>query len=476
MTAAPADTESSKSAKGVSSKISRGAWSWALFEWARNPWVILGTIYVFAPYVSNVVIGDPVRGQAMIAGWHATAGVIIAITAPFLGAAADRMGRRKPLLAVCIAALALCIAAMWWALPNGAGIPIWVLGAITTASGVAFVYTEVLHNSMLTRVAPPGVLSRVSGMGLSLGNAASVLLLLFVLLTMALPGQVALPFLPDAPMFGLDRAAHEPDRAVTLLSAAWLVVFAVPLFLYTPDLTTTGERFGDAVRHGAGNVLRTIRKLDQYRNVALFLIARMLYADGKTAILIFSGVYASGVMGWNLLEMLSYGILLSVFAVCGGILSGWLDHAVGLKRAVVLEIAVTLVCLVFMVSMSPETLFFMPIAPNVAVWDSPLFATAPEIAYLGFAVIIAISITAAYGSSRALMARLAPAGMEGEVFGLYALSGTATSFLAPALVAYFTTTYQSLRAGFASIALLLFLGLALLLFVKPPHQHGAETG
>ncbi|MBP6689847.1 MAG: MFS transporter [Hyphomonadaceae bacterium] len=469
MTTSPG-TASSKPGQGVDSKISKGAWSWALFEWARNPWVILGTIYVFAPYVSNVVIGDPVRGQAMIAGWHATAGIIIAVTSPFLGAASDRMGRRKPLLAVCIAALALCVAAMWWALPNGAGLPIWLLGAITTASGVAFVYTEVLHNSMLTRAAPPGILSRVSGMGLALGNAASVLLLLFVLVTMALPGQVALPFLPDAPMFGLDRAAHEPDRAVTILSAAWLVLFAIPLFLYTPDLVTTGERFGDAVKHGVGNVIRTIRKLNDYRNVALFLIARMLYADGKTGILIFSGVYASGVMGWDLLEMLSYGILLSVFAVSGGILSGWLDHAIGLKRAVVLEIAVTLACMLFMVSMSPETMFFMPITPNVAIWESPLFATAPEVAYLGFAIIIAISITAAYGSSRALMARLAPAGMEGEVFGLYALSGSATAFLAPGLVAYFTTTYHSLRAGFASIAILLLAGLTLLFFVKPPPQ------
>jgi len=455
-------------------KIDRGAWSWALFEWARNPWVLLGTIYVFAPYISNVVIGDPVRGQALIAGWHATAGLIIAITSPFLGAASDRMGRRKPLLAFCTAALAFCIAVQWFALPNGAGLPLWAIGLTVTASGVAFVYTEVLHNSMLTHAAPRHQVSRVSGLGLSLGNAASVLLLLFVLVTMALPGQIALPFIPDAPLFGLDRATHEPDRAVTLLCAAWLILFSIPIFLYTPDLTTTGERFGDAMRHGVGNVIRTIRKLRDYRNVALFLIARMLYADGKTAILIFSGVYASGVMGWDLLEMLSYGILLSIFAVAGGVISGWLDHVVGLKRAVVIEIGVTLVCLVFMVSMSPTTMFFAPIEANVQIWNSPLFATAPEVAYLGFAIVIAISITAAYGSSRALMARLAPSGMEGEVFGLYALSGSATAWLAPGLVAYFTTTYQSLRAGFASIAILLLAGVLLVLFVRPP-QTNAEA-
>ncbi|MBL8545765.1 MAG: MFS transporter [Hyphomonadaceae bacterium] len=474
MSVAPADATSRQG--GAGQKINRGSWSWALFEWARNPWVLLGDIYVFAPYVASVVIGDPVRGQAIIAGWHTISGMIIALSAPFIGAASDRMGRRKPLLALCIGTLALGIGLRWFALPNEAGLTLWAIGLCTVMSGIAFVYTEVLHNSLLTRAAPPSMLSRVSGMGLALGNAASVLLLLFVLITMALPGQVALPFIPEAPLFGLDPAAHEPNRAVTLLCAAWLVLFSIPLFLYTRDLTTTGERFGDAMRHGVGNVIRTIRKLRDYGNVALYLIARMLYADGKTAILLFSGVYASGVMGWGLLEMLCYGITLSIFAVFGGVLSGWLDHAVGLKRAVVIEIAATTACLVFMVSMSPTTMFFMPVTPDVPVWNSPFFATGPELAYLGFAIIIAISITAAYGSSRALMAHLAPAGMEGEVFGLYALSGSATAFLAPALVAYFTTAYHSLRAGFASIAILLLAGLILLLFVKPPpHVSRDET-
>jgi UMF1 family MFS transporter len=451
-------------------RMDRGALSWALFEWARNPWVLLGTIYVFTPYVSNVVIGDPVRGQAIIAGWHTTSGVIIALTAPFLGAATDRMGRRKPLLGVASAVLAAAIIAMWWALPDDAGLPLWAIGACIVVSGVAFVYTEVVHNAMLTRAASPGALSHLSGLGLALGSVASVLLLVFVLVTIALPGQVALPFLPEAPLFGLDPARHEPSRIVTLLCAAWLIVFSVPIFLYTPDLTTTGERFGAALKHGVGNVIRTIVKLRDYRNVALFLVARMLYADGKTAILIFSGVYASGVMDWNLLEMLAYGIILTVFAIAGGLGAGVLDHTVGVKRAVAIEIGATVICLVGMVSMSPSSIFFLPVEPGLVVWQSPVFSTAPELAYLGFAILIAIAITAAYASSRSLMARLAPAGMEGEVFGLYALAGSATAWLAPALVAYFTTTMQSLRAGFASITILLLAGFALLMFVKPPER------
>lgn len=435
--------------------------------------MLLCTIYVLAPYVSNVVIGDPVRGQALISSWHTTSGIIIAITSAFLGAATDRMGRRKPLLALIVGVLAVTIFAQWWAVPGEGGLSLDVLGVVVIVSSIAFVYSEVLHNAMLTRAAHPAVLSHVSGLGLSLGNLASVLLLVFVLVTIALPGQMDLPFIPASPLFGLDPAAYEPSRIVAPICAIWLIIFSVPMFLYTPDLTTTGERFGDAMRHGVGNVIRTLSKLRDYKNVALFLIARMLYADGKTAILIFSGIYAAGVMQWGLIEMLAYGVILTTFAVFGGFIGGWLDHAIGPKRAVVIELAAVLACLIAMVSMtSTSMLFVIPVDPEAKLWDSPLFATAPELGYMGFAIIIAIFITAAYASSRTMMARLAPEGMEGELFGLYALAGSATAWLGPMLVEHFTSTYQSQRAGFASIAILLLVGFVLLLFVKPPRaQH-----
>jgi UMF1 family MFS transporter len=138
---------------------------------------------------------------------------------------------------------------------------------------------------------------------------------------------------------------------------------------------------------------------------------------------------------------------------------------------VAIEIGVTLLCLITMVSMSADRmLFVIPVDPEARVWPGAVFDTAPELAYLGASMLIAISITAAYASSRTLMARLAPKGMEGELFGLYALSGAATVWLGPMLVERFTEAYQSQRAGFSSIAVLLVLGFALLIWVKPPER------
>ncbi len=444
--------------------------SWALFEWARNPYVILMVIYVFAPYLTNVVLGGGARGQATFSSWQTMSGTIVALTSPFLGAAADRMGHRKPLLALVIAIMAPAIFFQYWALPHEAALPLWGIQTIAIIAGVCYTWTEVLHNSMLTLTAKPTQVSQVSGLGLALGNAGGLLVLIFVLFAFALPGQIPVAGLPDRPLFGLNPAAFEPQRIVAPIVGVWLVLFAIPLFLFTPDRNPSGESLFDAMRHGVGNVARTILKLfREYRNVGLYLIARMIYVDGTTAVIIFGGIYASMALHWNFVEMLAFGVILSIFAVLGGFVSAWLDDWLGAKRAVAIEVIVTLICLMIEVSITPNSMFFViPADPSHHVWAGPIFQTAPEVLYLASSVVIAISITAAYASSRALMAHLAPRGMEGELFGLYALSGSASAWLAPLMVTIFTSVYQSARAGFGAIGLLLIVGFVLLLFVKPP--------
>jgi UMF1 family MFS transporter len=444
--------------------------SWALFEWARNPYVLLMVIYVFAPYLTNVVLGGGAHGQTTFSGWQAISGGIVALTSPFLGAAADRMGHRKPLLALVVCIFAPGMFIQYWAMPHDAALPLWAIQWIVIIAGASYTWTEVLHNSMLTLAAKPSQVSRVSGLGLALGNAGGLLLLIFVLFAFALPGQLALPGVPSHPLFGLNPAAFEPQRIVAPICAVWLAVFCIPLFLFTPDRNPSGESLFTAMRHGVGNVARTILRLfREFRNVGLFLIARMIYVDGTTGVIIFGGIYASGALHWNFVELLAFGVILSVFAVLGGFVSAWLDEWIGAKRAVLIEIIITLLCLITEVSITPNSIFFIiPVDPSHHVWSGPIFQTLPEVIYILSSIVIAISITAAYASSRAMMAHLSPPGMEGELFGLYALSSSASAWLAPLMVTVFTAAYQSPRAGFGAIGLLLIVGFLLLLFVKPP--------
>ena len=102
----------------------------------------------------------------------------------------------------------------------------------------------------------------------------------------------------------------------------------------------------------------------------------------------------------------------------GGFVGGWLDAWMGPKRAIQCEIAVTALALISMASFQRDTMFFV-IHPSLEpIWSFPYFRTLPEITYFGVVSFIAISITAAYASSRTLMTRLSPKEMIGELFGI----------------------------------------------------------
>jgi MFS transporter, UMF1 family len=466
------ESEASASTAAGSARLDRSAWGWAFYECGRNPYVILCTIYILAPYIASQLFASGIEGQAAIADWNRNAGIIVALSAPFLGAIADRYGNRKPFLLGVTALMVPLIFSLWWAVPPGTpGLPVWAVGLVITATGVLFAWNEVLHNSMLPNATTPASLPHASGMALALGNGVSVVFLLVMLWGLAFPGVFDLPLVPDQPLFGLDPATHETSRIAGPVAAVWFALAAIPLFLFARDAPRTGLGSGAAVRSGITSLLATIRTLfSQHRNAGTFLVARMLYTDGKTALLIFGGVVAAGVLDWGLLEMTAYGIILSVFAVIGGLLGGWLDTRIGPKNAVVIEIAVTCACLVTMSSQSPTHVFWMPVEPGEAVWGSPVFSTLPELVYLGAAMLVAVSVTAAYSSSRTLLTRLAPPGMAGEFFGLYALAGAATAWLGPMLVGWFTRLFDSQQAGLASILILLVAGLAVLLKVRQPEE------
>ena len=144
-----------RSATGHRAASPAGQFSWALFEWARNPYVLLVTIYLFAPYFSRTVVGDPVRGQAIWGTIAAVGGLVVALLAPFLGAIADAGGKRKPWIGFYVVILATSSLLMWFAMPHSSGWQLVFVGALVVLANTSFEFTQVFHNSLLPTIAPP---------------------------------------------------------------------------------------------------------------------------------------------------------------------------------------------------------------------------------------------------------------------------------------------------------------------------------
>ena len=222
----------------------------------------------------------------------------------------------------------------------------------------------------------------------------------------------------------------------------------MPLFLFTPDRPKTGLGKAEAVRAGLKALGATLRDVRRHKEIVRFLIARMIYIDGLNTLFAFGGIYAAGVYGMDVTEVIYFGIALNASAGVGAALFAWVDDWIGAKRTILIALgAITVIS-----------------AAIVLVDDKALFWT------LG--VMLGVFFGPAQAASRSLMARLAPVGMEAEMFGLYALSGKATAFLGPLLLAWATTAFDSQRAGMATVLIFFIAGFVLLLPLKEPASGG----
>lgn len=449
-------------------RLGRTGWAWAAFQGARDPYVIVIMIYVFAPYFVTHVVGDPVRGQALVAASAKYAGWVVMLTAPLLGAAVDRMGPRKPWLGAVVGLMVPLTACLWWATPGGTGLPVGAIVAIMAAMSVLIAYSETLHNALLLPAAGMAKAGAASGLALAMGNFVSVSVLAFAVWAFALPGKVAWGFIPAAPLFGLDPLSHEPDRIVAPICAALLAIGALPLFALVPDVRPTGTRIGAAFRAGARDLVALFVEARGHRDALVYLASVLLFTDGLTGILVFTGVYAAGALGWGTLELLAYGMILSVFAVAGGLLAGWLDQKIGPKRALTIELIGVIASQLMSLGQTRTMLFYTAYDPgaHAPLWNGPMFRTAPEVALLGCGFLGAVTVTAAYSSRRTMLTRVVPPHKVGVFFGLFVIAGTATMWLGPLLVEAATLATQSQRLGLLPISGLLLAGLVVLRFVR----------
>lgn len=437
--------------------------SWVLFDWSAQPYYTLVLTFLFAPYFVNAVAATPAHGQALWGYAAAAAGVLIALGSPFLGALADGRGARKPWIATFSVFLVASLAALWFAVPGADSSTILlVLLAFVVATAMAE-FTTVFTNAMMPTLVPPSQLGRLSGTGWAVGYAGGLLSLAVMAGLIVTDPATGRTLFGLEPILALDQTAREGDRLVGPFAALWFALFMIPFFLFVPDRAHVAP---SATRRPAlAELWETIRGLPSHRDMLLFLIARMLYADGLSAIFAFGGIYGASVFGWGAMELGIFGIVLTLTGVFGALIGGVLDDRVGSKRVIMVSLVLLLVGAFGILSVDPNhVLYVTEVVPKIT--GSAPFSSTGELVFLAFAMLVGLVAAPVQAASRALLARLAPPERMTQYFGLFAFSGKVTAFLAPLLVAVVTQGTGSQRLGMASIAVFLIAGLLLMLPVQ----------
>jgi len=412
----------------------RAVAAWCLFDWANSAYPTVVVTFVFAAYYARAVAGDATEATGQWGQMIALSGLAVAVLAPVFGAIADQTGRCKPWLGLFTVIAVAASFGLWAVAPD----PAFALIALVLVAlgNAAFELGQVFYNAMLPGLAQARHLGRISGWAWGLGYAGGLACLALSLL---------LFLRPEPPLFGLDATRGEAVRAIGPFVGAWFALFAVPLFLFTPDGPPLGAGAWRAARGALPRLWRTLRGLPwQEGGIGRFLLARMIYTDGLNTLFAFGGLYAAGTFDMDMEEILLFGILLNVAAGLGAFAFAWVDDWIGARRTVLIALG----CL---------------IAASGAIL---LVESRTWFVALGCA--IGLFIGPAQSASRSFMARLAPVHLRSELFGLYALSGKATAFVGPALVGWVTLWSDSQRIGMATILAFFLLGMVLFWPLRDP--------
>lgn len=444
-------------------------WGWMFFDWAQQPYSTLGLTFIFGPYFAAVAVGyfiaqglsdeaARVQAQGLWTGAQAVAGLVIAFSAPFIGAWAGATGRRKPWFYAFVGIAAACAAMLWGLLPDGQGLMfallIFWVGFVASESAFA------LYNSILPSLGDTDEAGRISGGATAFGYWGGVLSLFIMLLFLA-ENDDGVTLLGIAPIFGLDPETREGTRSVGPFIAIWFVIFAIPFFKWTKD-TPSGERASVSV--ALSRLWASIRAAFGQRSYGSFLLGSMFYRDALTMLYSAGGVYANLVLDWSVIEIGVFGIIAAIAAAVLSWVGGIMDARLGPKPVIVFCIWVLIAVCAVVVGMSRESLFGIPLAEGSPIPDIVFYVCGAAIGGAGGAM---------YSASRSLMVRHCTPQNATEAFGLFALTGRATAFLAPALVALATTLTQSNQLGYIPVILLFLLGLFLLRWVNPEGERPA---
>lgn len=437
---------------GGRSRVGWPVWSWALWDWGSAAFNAVITTFVFTVYLTDPdIFGDAASSWL---GWSlAAAGLAIALFAPITGQRADRSGRRTFWLAINTYLVVLVSFGLFFVRPEASYL--W-LGLVLLAVGnVFFEFASVNYNAMLNEISTPQTVGRISGLGWGLGYLGGIVLLTIVIVAFINPDS----------WFGIENDDALGVRLAMILCAVWTLAFSLPVILtHRDDRTARAARSGDRVGLVASyrllfSSIRGLWRSD--RSTVQFLAASAVFRDGLAGVFTFGAVIAARAFGFSDSLVIVFAIAANLIAGIATIVAGRLDDRIGPKRIIVFSLVA--MCLLGLGIFALHDL------------GQPVF--------WGLGLALCVFVGPVQSASRTFLARLIPAGQEGQVFGLYATTGRAVSFLAPAAFATALwigqrTTGEPLREvqhwGILGIVVVLALGLALMLPLRQ-HTHRASA-
>lgn len=411
--------------------------AWAAWDWGSAAFNAVLLTFVFSVYLTDSVGKHVPNATNSYSAAMTAAGVAIAVFAPVQGRLTDVHGtRRRSVRVWTIVTFALMMALFF--VQNTSASYFWLGVGIMAVASVTFQFAEVPYFAMLRQVSTPATVGRTSGFGWAAGYFGGIFLLLACYV-----GFIA----GDGGALNLPTEGGLNIRLVAVLAACWFLIFGIPVMLRIPEISPDPAASQTGFLGAYRQLIAEIKELWRTdRNSVWFLITAAIFRDGLAGVFTFGAILAVKVYGISASDVLLFGVAANVVSALGALACGFLDDLFGPKPVIMMSLACMVIDAAVLYMVSGPTNFWI------------------------FGLILCLFVGPAQSSARTFLSRIAPEGREGQMFGLYATTGRAVSWMAPSAFGLFVALLGSDRGGILGIGLVLLVGLVLLAFVKSPNR------
>tara|TARA_A100001037_G_scaffold14805_1_gene13312 strand:- start:1169 stop:2419 length:1251 start_codon:yes stop_codon:yes gene_type:complete len=405
-------------------KLSKNAWKWAFYDWANSGFATTVMAGFFPIFFKSFWAGDLDAAEStfVIGSINSLIGLLIAISAPILGAIADAGKTKKKFLFI-FASLGILATGYLFFIPESS----WKLAVAFYGLGViGFSGGNIFYDALIVSVSSPDERNRTSSLGFSLGYLGGGLLFLINVLMYLYPQWFGLSGPADAVLWSF------------MSVAIWWFIFSLPLLLHVKekdDLLNTNKN--NVVTAAFTNLLNTAKSVRNYKKVVIFLLAYFLYMDGVDTIIRMATSYGSDI-GLSASSMISALLLTQFVGFPATLIFGFYADKFGYKESLTFAIVVYICVVLFSSQMDTATEFFI------------------------VAGIIGLVQGGVQAISRSYFSNLIPQDKAAEFFGFYNFIGKSSVFLGPFMVSGIALLTGSPSIGILSLLILFIPGLILL--------------
>lgn len=406
-------------------KLSKQAWRWAFYDWANSAFATTVMAGFFPIFFKSYWATDLTDAEStfVIGSANSIVGLLIAVSAPVMGAFADAGNSKKTLL-LTFAVLGIISTGYLFFIPESS----WKFAIIFYSVGViGFSGGNIFYDALLVSVAEDKDRNRVSSLGFSLGYLGGGLLFLLNVLMFSFPNLFGLSTQIEAVLWSF------------LSVAIWWSIFTVPLItgVKEPQINNKNNGFIVTSKEAFKSLYATARSIKQYKSAVVFLLAYFLYMDGVDTIIRMATSYGSDI-GLSAQSMIGALLLTQFIGFPATLVFGNYSDRFGHKQTLTFAIIIYIGVVLFSSQMDSAVEFFI------------------------MASVIGLVQGGVQAISRSFFSSLIPENKAAEFFGFYNFIGKSSVFIGPFMVSGIALLTDNPSLGILSLLLLFVPGLILL--------------